>query len=306
MAQLEQSKGMAKRSAIESAIARVVDLRDRFPVELVCYQVLGILYHEQTIVLAEAGDISGALLASRKAEAFGADPAVVADTLQQLTNIMSLMQSQAAQLKEQLRGMPGGELTEKGRQLVAQAAAGNTTAAAWAMSRDAREIRTALERARGIPARVSPGAVMALPSITLQSTTKAKSHERMSDMIAGANSRRLWLQLAAAALFVALAAGSVARTEWVDYRHAQALDKVRQARAANDDEATLRALGELFSATTPRGDQSLTALAPLYSDTLARWLTTKIDGLTPADRRVLAQYKELVVSRGLDSMEVQP
>jgi len=298
-----ESADLTRPLVLNAAINCAEDLNQKFPSNFSSYQALGLLYHEETIALADAGEISAALVASRKAEAFGGGHAVLTETRQQLEAAMRMIQQQAAKIGEELR-KTHGELSEKGRQLVRNASEGNSRAELWNKSDEADEIRSGRTKARDVPVREMGAVQIAVPGIALESATRVSGDADALDILASPTGLQMRMQVAAASLAAVLVAGVLTQDTWHEYTRSRALDKVQTARAANDDVATLNALADFFGAQTYRGDAAETALIPVYNDTFVRWFTSRVDDLSAEDRRVLQNYKQLIVDRGLDSPEV--
>jgi len=303
MGHIQAAADAGKLSIVEKGIALVEDLRRRPPANLGCYQLLGLLYHEQAIHLANSGAIPASFLALKKAEVYGGRNPVLAETETQLNAVLEAMRQRSDRIRESLRQKPGASLTAQGRSLVNDAATGSSEAANWDLSPDAKRIRA--ERDGAIPS-PEPTLVRANeelgPMVRVRGTSKKSGEERLAAWLGSAQGRRLRWQIAAAMVLCFITAALAAREAWAGYARERAWQRTQVAMKASDDAAALDALGDFFSAPKPlRADrQSDFDLAGLYGRTMARWIASRSSSLTDKERRRVLQYKKQIVDRKLD------
>jgi hypothetical protein len=302
MRQIHAAADSGKLAITGKAIESVESIRRTHPTNLGCYQLLGLFYHEQAILFANAQSIPSALLALKKAVAFGGLHPVLVDTQRQLDEIVAAMQQAATRLKEALLQRPGSVLTPQGTKLVYDARTASRLATDWDTSQAAGEVRAEREIAsQAQTVETRPGGNWTAPQIRIEATTQRAGDAPLPDFLNSPAGMRLKFQVLAAVALVLVTAGLLIREAWGSYARRQAWDKVEVAMNSHNDTGLLDALADFFGAPTPSrsGPESRAAAARLYGDALVRWLSTKSGALSSEDRKRVQRYRKQIVDRGL-------
>ncbi|WP_426409761.1 hypothetical protein [Bradyrhizobium ganzhouense] len=125
---IDGMSGETDELAKASWLGRKIDVLDRFrlehPDKTIAYELLGQLYHLQSIRLANGGRLADALVAGRKAQLFGPGIHDVEQTMSQLFEAMNQLQAQVRDVNEQLRRSGNMRLNEKGLRMKSEAERG--------------------------------------------------------------------------------------------------------------------------------------------------------------------------------------
>jgi hypothetical protein len=302
--QLQAADSAAKReAAIEKIIDRGEQLRRAAPWCAGCYQLIGMMEQERSILLANRRELRRSFEAIARAATYGG-AAAVSGTKAQLDEIHAALKQNAAEIRRKLAATPNGRLTAQGAALVSMADHATRDADKWERSDLAKEIARLRDAAEAGPQRDLNGPREGVtPLVRAAVTEKVRGEEGFADWLGSAPGRRVRWQMALAA---SLAVFTLLLLGWqglTGHMVSSARARVDKAVTAGIDGNTLDALSDFFTAPRPLRFDSASDLefAELYRSTLARWAAERAASggtISEEDRRRISRYQHLIENKG--------